>query len=158
VTPEEKIVADIDEHGWHVMLVRGAVNDDEGPWSPHPPAQAAYEALFSYTIGLRQTFAHPELILVGEWSSAHPILNGVGELVREGARFAPGDTSDDVLEGYPARFGAVCEQCREECLTWASWAAGGEAFEALQLILPDAEGRWPDDPDYAGYPQPLLSS
>ena len=63
--------------------------------------------LFAYTVGLRQTFGHPELILVGEWSSAHPILNGVGGLVREGARFAPGDSSDDVLEGYPARFGAV---------------------------------------------------
>jgi hypothetical protein len=141
------------------VLVRCAVDDeDEGPWSPHPPAQAAYEALFTYTVGLRETFGHPEVILVGRWSSAHPILNVVGELVREGARFAPGDRSDDVVDGYPARFGAVCDQCREACLTWASWAADREPFEALQLILPDATGRWPDEPDYGGFPQPLLSS
>jgi hypothetical protein len=141
------------------VLVRRGVHDheDEGPWSSHPPAQAAYEALFAYTVGLRETFGHAEVILVGAWSGAHPFLNEVGALVRSGARFAPGDTSDDVLEGFTVRFDAVGDECREACMTWASWAAAREPFEALQLVLPDTSGRWPEDAGYNGFPQPSLS-
>jgi hypothetical protein len=158
VEPEERVRADIREYGWHVVVVGASEGDEDRVWSSHPPAQAAYEALFAYTVGLRETFGHPEVILVGGWSGAHPFLNEVGELVRSGSRFAPGDMSHDVLEGFTVRFDAVGEACREACLTWASWAAGSERFSALQLVLPDRSGRWPEDAGYHGFPQPSLSS
>ena len=43
-----------------------------------------------------------------------------------------------------------------ELLTYADWANRRGPFEALQLILPDSSGRWPEDPDYNAYAQPLL--
>jgi hypothetical protein len=152
---EATAVADIREHGWHVVLVRGGV-DDDGPWSDDPAVQAAYEALFTYTVGLTATFGHPELILVGEWQHAHPFLNAVGDLVKAGQRFRPGDTSEDVLDGFIVRFDAVGDACRTQLLTLADWAVRREPFEALQLVLPDTSGRWPEDPDYNGFPQPPL--
>lgn len=46
---EKKVLADINEYGWHVTNV---IEDDD-----HPP--------WSFTIGLFETWNHPELIIVG---------------------------------------------------------------------------------------------
>jgi uncharacterized protein DUF4262 len=156
---EEKTLADIREHGWQVLQIHAGSGDDEReePWSEHESVQAAYEAEFAYTIGLTVTFSHPEVILVGGWEYSISYLNAVGSLVREGKRFAPRDTSDQVLDGFTVRFDSVGERCRTELLTWASWAVGPQDFEALQLVLPDPSGHWPEDPDYHGRPQPSLS-
>ena len=156
---EAKAVADIREHGWHVVSVRHGIHSHEtpGPWSDHPPAQAAYDAQFTYTVGLTETFGHPEVILLGTWQHAHPFLNAVGDLVGEGRRFAPGVTSDEVLDEFTVRFDPVSDSCRTELLTLADWAAGRKPFDALQLVLPDTSGRWPEDPDYNGFPQPPLA-
>jgi hypothetical protein len=138
---DEKLVSDVREYGWHCVLV-GAEGEADPP--------------YAYTVGLRHTYGHPELVLVGRWQYAHGILGAAVELVGEGARLAPGDESDDVVEGYPVRFGAVSDEQRAELLTYAEWLYGGRPFAALQLILPDGAGRMPDDPGYDGYPQPLL--
>lgn len=144
---DAKLVADVREYGWHCVLVQDA-EEDEAP---------AGEAPFAYTVGLSHTYGHPELVLVGRWQYAHGILGAAVELVHEGTRLAPGDESDDVLEGYPVRFGAVADDRRRELLTYADWLYGRRPFAALQVILPDGAGRMPDEPDYDGYPQPLLA-
>jgi hypothetical protein len=145
---DEKLVADVREHGWHCVLV-----EDDHEQQGHP----FYDAAFAYTVGLTHTYGHPELVLVGRWQHAHGILGAAVDLVHEGARLAVGDESDEVLEGYPVRFGAVSEERRLELLTYAVWLSGGRPFAALQVILPDGGGRMPDDPGYEGYPQPLLA-
>jgi Domain of unknown function (DUF4262) len=61
-----------------------------------------------------------------------------------------------VLEGYEVCFAAVTPTQREELLTYASWVNRRQPFDALQLILPDAAGRWPWDAGYASIQQPLL--
>ena len=111
----------------------------------------------SRTPSAPETFGHPEVILLGTWQHAHPFLNAVGDLVREGRRFAPGVTSDEVLDEFTVRFDPVSDSCRTELLTLADWAAGRKPFDALQLVLPDTSGRWPEDPDYNGFPQPPLA-
>lgn len=78
-------------------------------------------------------------------------------MIRAGHRFVAGDHTDEVLQGYDVRLGAVSEARRVELLTWADWANQREPFDALQVILPDRAGRWPDEPAYQGFPQPLLS-
>jgi hypothetical protein len=138
---DEKLVADVRAYGWHCVLV-GAEGEADPP--------------FAYTVGLFHTFGHPELVLAGRWRHAHGILGAAVELVGDGARLAPGDESDEVLEGYPVRFGPVSDEQRSELLTYAGWLYSGRAFPALQLILPDRAGRMPDDTGYDGYPQPLL--
>lgn len=46
---ERKALADVQQHGWHVLKV---MEDNEGP-------------AFAYTVGLYHSFGHPELIVVG---------------------------------------------------------------------------------------------
>jgi len=76
--------------------------------------------------------------------------------IEEGGQFEVGSTSDKVLEGYDVAFAAVAPARRTELLTYASWANHRRPFEALQLVLPDAAGRWPWDERYDSVPQPLL--
>ena len=54
------------------------------------------------------------------------------------------------------RFGAVDDDRRLQLLTSADFVMDGQPFDALQVIIPDANGRWPEDADYDGTPQPLL--
>ncbi len=122
----------------------------------HPAARAAYEAEFSYTVGLCHSYQHPEVVLVGGWEHALPYLNVVGDLVKDGERFPPGSRTRKVLAGYEVRFDAVGEQARDLILTWAHWANDRMPFEAVQLVFPDTQGRWPEDLGYHAFSQPLL--
>jgi hypothetical protein len=115
---------------------------------------AAYAATFAYTVGLTPRFGHPEILLVGGWSAAGHFLNRVGDMVRDGHRFAPGDTSTEVLDDFVVRFDDVGERPRWGLMTLAHWAMHRAYFDALQLVLPDRWGRWPEDPEYHGFPQP----
>lgn len=152
---EHKVLSDIRDHDWHVMLVREA--EGKSPRLSNDAAvQAAYDACFTYTIGLTISFDHPELILVGEWQYAHQIINAAGELIRDGQRFQRGDRSTEVLDGLEVRFDSVSDTKGAELLTWAKWALRGRPLSALQLVLPDPQGRWPEDPDYHSFPQPSL--
>ena len=120
------------------------------------PDDPVHDAAFAYTVGLSLSLHHPEIVLVGRWAQAHGILAAVVDLIRDGQGFQPGDTSDEVLTRYEVRFGAVSEARRLTLLTYADWVNRRGPFDAIQLILPDSSGRWPDDSDYDSYPQPLL--
>jgi Domain of unknown function (DUF4262) len=99
---------------------------------------------------------HPELVLVGRWKQNHAIIAAAVSAIDDGSCFEVGSTSAEVLDGYDVCFGAVAPARRTELLTYASWANRRRRFEALQLVLPDAAGRWPWDDDYDSVPQPLL--
>ena len=153
---DEKLISDIRAYGWHCIHVADEHHPEHAAQNaalgPHP----IYDAAFSYTVGLSLTLDHPELVLVGRWGHNHAIVAAAVAEIERGRRFAVGSTSDEVLEGYEVCFGAVAASRREELLTYASWANRREPFDALQLILPDAAGRWPWDSGYASVPQPLL--
>jgi hypothetical protein len=153
---DEKLISDIHQYGWHCIFVADEYHPEHAKQNaalgPHP----VYDATFVYTVGLSLTHRHPELILVGRWKQAHGIVASAVSLIDDGERFAPGDQSEKVLQGYPARFGGVSPSRKAELLTYASWVNRRRPFEALQLILPDEGGRWPWDENYSGYPQPLL--
>lgn len=66
--------ADIQAHGWHVVKVMA---DASGP-------------AFAYSIGLFETFKHPEVLLFGfEPDLMHCIINNVGSEIRNGKRSLP---------------------------------------------------------------------
>jgi hypothetical protein len=154
---DEKLLADVRDFGWHCLLVAKEHHPEHAAanraLAPHP----VYDATFAYTVGLWLTRDHPELILVGRWQHAHAILATVVSLIEEGRAFRPGDVTDCVLDGYDVRFGAVSPDRRSELLTYAAWLNRRRPFEALQVILPDRQGVWPDDPRYHAFPQPLLA-
>jgi len=128
---EAKTIADVLTHGWHVLKV---LEDDAGPG-------------FAYTVGLRHSFGHPELIVVGLAPDVgHALLNLAGESIRQGGRYAEGIDYDDLLRGHACRFRDVPVSQFRPYLGWALWFYEGPSFPALQLIWPDPDGRWPWDP------------
>jgi hypothetical protein len=154
---DEKLLEDVRRHGWHCVMVADEHHPEHAAANaallPHP----VYDAAFAYTVGLGRTYSHPELILVGRWQFAHQVIANVVQLIGDGQHFAAGDRSDEVLMEYEVSFGAVSDLRRLELLTCADWLNRGAQFEALQLILPDKSGAWPDEPTYDAYPQPLLA-
>ena len=153
---EVKCIADIAKHGWCSFRVfAGAQSEDAADTEPVEP-QEVYDASFRYTAGFWRTFRHPELVIVGRWGHSHSYLSAFADLIRDGRRFAAGDSTDEILDGYDVRLGTVTDDHRLALLTWTDWTLGRRPFAALQVILPDRAGHWPDDPDYVGYAQPLL--
>jgi hypothetical protein len=131
---ERKLVSDIEEVGWHVIVV---AEDDEGP-------------SFAYSIGLFRTFGHPEIIIFGlDQEVMHQMINLIGEQVRHGHRFADGEAASGILEGYDVRFQYVARRHYPEHFGYAHWYYKGDDFPALQCVWPDRHGRFPTDADYA---------
>lgn len=125
---EERCVADVAQHGLHVIKV----------------GDAAADATFAYTVGLHRTFGHPEVILLGlDLDVMHALLNDLADELRRGARFAADDVSDAFLEGYDVTFRPVPARQYRPYLGWANWFNGGTGYPALQMIYPDRERRWP---------------
>lgn len=155
---DEKVLADIHEYGFHAKHVRRGAHPEhaleEAKLGPHP----IYDVGFSYTVGLHFSLRHPELVLVSGMPDrqAHDILWQAVRLIKDGATFAAGDESREILEDAPACFSAVSLRWRKELLTFADWAARRKRFDALQIVLPDRTGRFPTSPAYTGPPQPLL--
>jgi hypothetical protein len=135
----------ISQHGW---MVQAVLPDEVQP-------------SFSYTVGLSQApFHHPEIFLVGfHPEQARPLLNVAGEHVKKGRRFDRETLSDQVIEGLPAAFRPIKSRSTVRHSS-AGRAILGRAFDAVQLILPDAAGLFPwdegCDPQYAAVQTSLL--
>jgi uncharacterized protein DUF4262 len=125
---EQKAIADIANHGWHVLKV---MEDDKGP-------------AFAYTVGLYHSFGHPELIIVGlPLDVGHSVLNIAGESIRRGAQYSEGLQSDEFFEDRACMFRRMPEAQYGNYLGWDLWFYDGTAFPALQMIWADQHGRWP---------------
>ena len=74
---DEIVRKDVDRYGWHVAKIAG--DDDVPPWA--------------HTIGLCERFDHPELVVFGlDLDAMHELLNALGERIKAGQRFAPGES------------------------------------------------------------------
>lgn len=139
----------IDDVGWSVMSVMG--DERHRPWA--------------YTIGLMETFGHPEFVITGLDSEvAHELLNILGTHVECGSVYEadPGGSRD--VHGLPARFVAV-HQGHWRTDRFNAWLGYYEEVgrdpgspEALQVLWPDRKDRLPNDPggEYLQVDQPLL--
>jgi hypothetical protein len=126
--PERKIVSDVKKDGWHVMNV--LPERDEPGWA--------------FTIGLYETFRHPEVILFGlRGDTMHHLLNNVGEAVKGGRAYASEETDEDLLSGYLCAFRNVLPRWYEHTVGYARWYYEGSRFPLLQLFWPDRDGRFP---------------
>ena len=135
---EEFIHEAIAEHGWAVEMI--------------PAGDSPEEPEFAYTIGLHRSFGHPELLLVGlPPEVSHEILNLCGDRVSAGESFVDGARVGEVLEGMDVQFREVCARASfEEYVGYALWYYGDESFRLMQLMWPDAEGRFPGEPGAEG--------
>ena len=136
---EKNILSVVDKHGWMVMSVAPRTHSDDP------------EEWWSYTIGLTKTFQWPELICFGLGGKvAHPVLNdAVAELQRRNLRPSPGVVLADVLDSFDAKLIAPFPMS-SDYLGSAIWFS--RHFDlpipppVVQLVWPDKDGRFPDDP------------
>jgi hypothetical protein len=116
-----------------VLLILG---DEEGPG-------------FAYSVGLQHSYGHPEIIMFGlRHETMHAIINMIGERVKAGARFAPGQVSDELLNGYDVVFRPVDPRWHEEFFGQAIDFYAEAGFTALQCVWPDRAGLFPWQPGF----------
>jgi hypothetical protein len=139
-----KIRGLIDEFGWAVQGVAPLVGDSE----PSPS--------FHYTVGLTER-SLPELIIFGlDPRLGQRILNEAAErmvLMGDGP-YEAGEMVEELLEsGYEPMAVDVVDP--DKYLTVVSSMYADRPHRAMQLVIPDAEYRFPWDEGYA-LAQPLL--
>jgi len=131
---ESKLEADVKVIGWHVVLV----------------AASKGSAQFAYTVGLGHSYQHPEVVVLGlPDTKAHEILNIIGTAVKSGLRFSAGDRSAAILSNHSSAFVPFSRSGHAAYLGYAQRFYGGDEFTALQLVWPDAAGKFPWDPGVA---------
>ena len=125
---ELRVRSDVDTYGWHVAKIGG--DDRAPPWA--------------FTIGLEQSFGHPEVLVFGmELELLHALLNQIGELVKHGRSFDPGERADGLLEQNPPEFRSVDPRWQGAFTGNAAWFYRERSFRVLQCFWPDSTGRMP---------------
>jgi hypothetical protein len=131
-TTRAELAANIQRHRWLVFSVAG----DTQP-------------LYSYTVGLFETFGHPEVVLSGlDIDLAQTLLNDIGSTVAQGMVRKPEELYDDILNDYPCLFKAVPVTVYEQYFGRALVFYAETAFPVLQCLWPDALKRFPGDFGY----------
>jgi hypothetical protein len=130
-TMESEIAEVVREHGWFAA----DINDGDPP--------------FLYTIGLMQTWDHPELILFGRQSyTAHRLLSIMVDAIRNGASYREPGTYAGVLQN-DARIGVRHVDPTQHQL-YLGYAMGYLSYigrigelRAMQVFWPDRTGKVP---------------
>jgi len=142
---DEKLLHDVENHGWHVILV---------PDEYTAPGWA-------FSVGLYYTFQHPEVIVFGLPSEVkHSMINTIGDNVRAGTVYKSGVEVTDVLTGgISCLFQAVEKRWYESLLGYGKWFYENDSFPVLQCFWPDKQGKYPWDSNFSPalfWKQPLL--
>lgn len=128
---DEKLVADVNRHGWHVLRVLG---DSSRPG-------------WSYTVGLWHSFRSPEVAMFGLRLEDMAIwLNQIGEQARAGSPPRPDERRAGVLAGFDLTFRRVHPSWYPELFGYALWFTG-PPLPFLQAVWPDQTGLYPWDED-----------
>jgi hypothetical protein len=141
---QERIVQDVTQYGFHMALLEG---DD-------------YMPAFVYTIGLYQTYKHPEIICFGlPTNLMSSIISHAGRLIKSGEKFNPNQPYQGFLEGYSIQFLTVAQEHYPDYLGYAHWFYEGCHFPVVQLLWPDKQHLYPWEEGFNPhwkFKQPLL--
>ncbi len=136
---DQKIVDGVEKHGWYALSVSPAADsDDPDEW-------------FTYTIGLQKTHGWPEIILFGlDGTTAHGVLSdAISECEAKGVRPAAGMELTETVKNCSARL-VENPAIPFNYLGFANWYATHVGMpdppDRLQLVWPDKNGFFPDDP------------
>lgn len=104
----------------------------------HPP--------FAYTVGFMRTFGHPEIVVAGlPEETSGGVLGAVYGALDEGVTYGDGDVSDGILEGLSTCFQSVSLELVNSNLVQALNFYGDPSPNALQLLWPDRQGKFPGE-------------
>jgi hypothetical protein len=123
-----KIRDNIRRHGWHAQGIYATETTPS----------------FLYTIGLRDSFNHPELLMIGPpVETCHSLVSAVVERIRGGGSYGDGDRIGGVAGGYEVALRSVPITAYDELFGIAAEFYGDTEFIVLQVVFPDASGRFP---------------
>jgi hypothetical protein len=130
----QRIFDDVAKFGWHVV---GLLAGKDG--APE----------FSFSIGLFQTYSHPELVVFGlPMNAAHGIIETCLERVSEGIVLEAGQVRDDILTHHSIAVLPVESSFYPEYLGSAIGFYDSLDFPVLQLVWPDKNNHFPWEPDF----------
>jgi len=130
---EKNFVSHVREHGWF----RTNVFEESG--SPG----------FSYTTGFWLGLKAPEIIVFSLKSEiAHDVLWDVYRAIDAGTTFPVGQRLSNVFANIEAVFLPVAKPFYRERLGWSRWFYGNDEWPCLQLVWPDAFGKFPWETGY----------
>ncbi len=125
---DQKLLGDVRDFGWHHLHI-------------HPDAGLRW----SFSVGLFETWGHPEVVVFGlDMETAQGVLSVAADIAKAGQQAADGTHAGDFIEAYEVCFLRVRPHWYGSFLGYAQWyngTAGG--FPVLQLVWPDASGRFP---------------
>lgn len=128
--PERIVLANIAEFGWHCVNVI----EDDG----HPP--------WSFTIGLYETWGHPELIIIGRSrATSHEMLKTLSNDIE--LNFPPDLTDPDghLLLGLRCHLLEVNTRYYSDYVGFARWFYRKRHFPLFQIVWPNNDGLYPWD-------------
>jgi hypothetical protein len=132
--PEKIVLSNIAEHGWHCVNVL----EDNGspPWS--------------FTIGLHETWDHPEFIIIGRSrATSHEILKTLADDIESNSQPDLSDPNGHLLLGMKCHFLRVDTRYYSDYVGFALWFYRKRQFPLYQIVWPNNDGQHPWHPHTA---------
>jgi len=130
---DRKLLADIAQHGWHVVGVNA---DAHGP-------------NYAFSVGLLYTLGHAEIMIMGlQHRTAAQLINRIGDAIRAGQCYEAGCRYDEIADGFPLAFVSLDQRYYQEYLGYALWFYRTLRFPVLQCVWPDKAGVFPWEAGY----------
>jgi len=119
-----------------------------------------YLPSFAYSIGVYETYKHPEIICFGLSNNlGHAIINDVAELIKNGEIIKTNKNYDNIFDNSRAEFLLVDKKNISDYFGAAINYYNNEDFPAFQLVWTDKNNKFPWEKDFEEkfiYQQPLL--
>ncbi len=119
-----------------------------------------YLPSFAYSIGLQETFKHPEIICFGlRTQTLFELINDVAEIIKEEGQIKPEIEYDNVFKNSSAKFLQVDENNIEDYFGVTIKYYESKEFQGLQLVWTDRNNKFPWEEGFEEefkYKQPLL--
>jgi hypothetical protein len=123
-------------------------------------ASTSYCPSFAYSIGLTQSYNHPEIICFGLPNDlGHAIINDIAEMIQKGETINIGEIYTEIFKDSRATFLKVDKRNIDDYFGVALNYYGEKSFEALQVVWTDRNDRLPWENNFEEeflYKQPLL--
>ena len=105
-----------------------------------------YCSSFAYSVGLTETYNHPEIICFGLPNNlGHEIINDVAKIIERGEVIVCGKKYEELFEKSSAKFINVDKKNIEDYFGVAIPYYENREFDAIQLIWTDKNDRFPWD-------------
>ena len=119
-----------------------------------------YLPSFAYSVGLKETLNHPEIICFGlNTQILHELINDVVEIIKEEGAINPDKEYKNVFEDSRAKFLPIDERNIEDYFGVAIKYYNSTEFKGVQLIWTDRNNKFPWEEGFEEefkYMEPLL--